>query len=179
MTNSNAIAHVLREARFEDVPSIREIFNHAIIHTTAVYSYEPYSVEEIEDWFNKKLSQKFPVYVSTLNDKVTGFVTYGKFRERPAYKYCAEHSIYVHHDYRRQGIARLLMDKIIDVAQLNELHSLIGGIDASNQISIDFHSEFGFEKAGLIKEVGYKFNKWLDLQFMQLIFETPRNPKEG
>lgn len=174
MTSSTKIE--LRLATNGDLEAIREIYNHAILHTTAVYSYEPYTHEEIIAWYNSKQEGNFPVIVATQNDKVTGFVTFGPFRVRPAYKYTVEHSIYVHPDYRRQGIARQLMTRIIDEAIKADKHVLIGGIDAENETSVRFHREFGFEDAGTIKEAGYKFNRWLDLKFMQLTLKTPKHP---
>jgi L-amino acid N-acyltransferase len=170
---------LIRRATEQDLGVILEIFNHAIRHTTAVYSYDPYSPKMMMDWFLEKQQNNFPVFVSTDKKKtVTGFVTYGTFRTRPAYKYTVEHSIYVHPDHRQKGIASHLMKHIIQVAEDAQLHSLIGGIDAENTLSIDFHEKFGFTAVGNLKEVGYKFGKWLDLVFMQLILETPLHPKE-
>jgi len=169
----------IRPATPTDLGVILEIFNHAIKHTTAVYSYDPYTPEMMLDWYNEKLKLNFPVFVSTENEIVTGFVTYGTFRTRPAYKYTVEHSIYVHPNHRQKGIAKSLMVHIITVAKKANFHSLIGGIDAENAVSIDFHEKFGFKEVGNLKEVGYKFGKWLDLVFMQLILETPAFPEEG
>lgn len=159
----------IRLATIKDLDIILDIYNHAIKHTTAVYSYDPYTPEMMQDWFEDKKANNFPVYVSTENNEVTGFVTYGKFRMRPAYQHTAEHSIYVHHKHRRKGIAKALMPFIIEVARQNNVHTLIGGIDAENEVSILFHEQFGFNKVAHIKEAGFKFDRWLDLVFMQLI----------
>lgn len=161
----------IRPATKNDVPAILEIFNHALIHTTAIYSYEPYTLAMMEEWFEEKQTNNWPLFVSENEQTITGYVTYGTFRLRPAYKYTVEHSIYVDKDFRKQGIAGALMEKIIAVARENEIHSLIGGIDAENEISIRFHEKYGFEEVAHIKEVGYKFDRWLDLKFMQLILE--------
>jgi phosphinothricin acetyltransferase len=168
----------LRKASKTDLPTIMEILNHAILNTTAVYSYELYTAEQMEAWFDEKINHNFPIIVSTKGNQVTGFVTYGKFRMRPAYKYTVEHSIYVHHDFRQQGVANNLMKRIIEEAIAADVHTLLGGIDAENEISIQFHEKFGFKKVAHIKEAGFKFNRWLDLVFMQLILETPNNPNE-
>ncbi len=165
----------IRPAILEDLPAILTIFNDAILHSTAVYSYSPYTPKMMKEWFKEKESQNLPVFVATQKNSVTGFVTYGKFRARPAYKYTMEHSIYVHPDYRRQGIAKTLMEHIILVATKNNVHALIGGIDAENTVSIEFHKKFGFKQAGILKEVGFKFDRWLDLIFMQKILSTPQN----
>ncbi len=170
--------HAIRPATTEDLGVILEIFNHAIQYTTAVYSYDPYTPKMMLDWYNEKVKFNFPVFVSTDNGLVTGFVTYGTFRTRPAYKYTVEHSIYVHPDHRERGIAKALILFIIDVAKKADVHALIGGIDAENEISIGFHEKFGFKKVGHLSEVGYKFGKWLDLVFMQLVLETPKDPTD-
>lgn len=175
MTVNNII---IRPAKNADLGTILEIFNHAIKHTTAVYTYDPYTPEMMQDWFNDKQKNGFPVYVSTENDTVTGFVTYGTFRTRLAYKYTVEHSIYVHPNHRERGIAKVLILHIIEVAKKADIHVLMGGIDAENTISIDFHKKFGFKEVGNLKEVGFKFGRWLDLVFMQLILDTPKEPNE-
>ncbi|MFT5818907.1 MAG: L-amino acid N-acyltransferase YncA [Crocinitomix sp.] len=161
----------IRPATLADLNTILVIFNHAIDHTTAVYSYDPYTPAMMVEWFEEKKENNLPVYVSTAGDEITGFVTYGKFRMRPAYQYTVEHSIYVHHNHRRKGIAKALMPFIIEIAKQNKIHTLIGGIDAENEGSILFHEQFGFNKVAHIKEAGYKFDRWLDLVFMQLILK--------
>jgi L-amino acid N-acyltransferase YncA len=159
----------IRSATPADLNTILEIYNHAIKHTTAVYSYDPFTPAMMQEWFDAKKSNDFPLYVSTEGEQVTGFVTYGDFRSRIAYQFTKEHSIYVHHEHRRKGIAKVLMPFIIDIAKQNKVHSLIGGIDAENEVSLLFHEQFGFEKVAHIKQAGYKFDRWLDLVFMQLV----------
>ena len=107
-----------------------------------------------------------------------GFATYGQFRLRPAYKYTVEHSVYVRHDKHGHGIGKVLLKEIIKKAEEQDYHVLIGGIDASNTVSILLHEKEGFEFCGLIKQAGYKFGKWLDLAFYQLILKTPEFPEE-
>ena len=97
---------------------------------------------------------------------------------RAAYKYSAEHSVYVHKDFRKQGVARKLLFELFRKAEANNIHTLIAGIDAENTVSIDFHKQLGFEQCGYIKEAAYKFGRWLDLVFMQLILKTPELPTE-
>jgi phosphinothricin acetyltransferase len=143
------------------LPEILEMFNDAIINTTSVYDYLPRTVEFMTEWYNSKLKGH-----------------YGPFRSRPAYKYSVEHSIYVRHDKRGKGYGKILLQEIINSAMKDNYHVLIGGIDADNKISIRFHENMGFEYAGTIKHAGYKFGKWLDLTFYQLILKTPINPIE-
>jgi len=87
--------------------------------------------------------------------------------------------VYVHPGHRRKGIAKELLKKLIELAENNSVHTIIAGIDANNAISIDLHRQLGFLEIGHIKEVGFKFNTWLDLKFLQLILRTPENPNEN
>ena len=129
-------------------------------------------------WFADKQFAKHPVFVATINEKVSGFSSYGSFRAWAAYKYTMEHSVYVHPDFRQRGIASKLLATIIDSAKQNDVHALIAGIDVDNAISIKLHEQYNFIEVGRFKQVGYKFGKWLDLTFMQLLLETPKNPVE-
>ena len=99
--------------------------------------------------------------------------------KRAAYKYSVEHSIYVHKDFRRQGIAKKLLRALIDKAEASGLHTIVAGIDSENAVSISLHREFGFREAGVLTQVGYKFGRWLDLQFMQLILSSHIPPDEN
>jgi L-amino acid N-acyltransferase len=159
----------IRNATENDLLQILDIYNDAILNTTAVYDYEPHTLEMRRQWFATKQQQEFPVFVAEENNEVLGFSSFGPFRAWAGYKYSVEHSIYVKDGQRGKGIGTLLMQPLIDAAKEMKLHTIIAGIDADNKLSIDFHKQFGFEEVGFFKEVGYKFNRWLDLVFMQLI----------
>ena len=107
-----------------------------------------------------------------------GFATFGMFRVRPAYKYTVEHSVYVRPDKRGLGLGKVLLKEIIKKAEEQNFHVLVGVIDASNDVSIKLHESEGFKQTGIIKEVGFKFGKWLDAAFYQLILKTPENPSD-
>jgi L-amino acid N-acyltransferase len=108
-----------------------------------------------------------------------GFGSYGTFRAFPAYKYTVEHSVYVAADCRGRGLGKTLLQEIITQARAQNYHVLVGGIDSQNATSIHLHQRFGFEHAGTIRQAGFKFGRWLDLEFYQLILETPAQPVEG
>ena len=171
-----SIMITIRSAEEKDLPEILEIYNYAILNTTSVYSYKPHTLEMRKKWFDEKMAANHPVLVAVSEGRVAGFIAYGPFRVWPAYKYTVEHSVHIKKDFWRQGIAKMLLAKIIEIAKENGVHSIIGGIDASNEPSIKLHEQFNFKEAGNFKEVGYKFNKWLDLKFYQLVLETPANP---
>jgi phosphinothricin acetyltransferase len=156
-----------------------DIYNHAILNTTSVYQYTPHTIQMRAQWFKDKKAAGWPVFVADLAGVVVGFASYGAFRAWPGYKYSVEHKVYTHTDHRRQGIAKLLMVAIIEAAKAQELHTIIAGIDTNNEISIHLHSKLGFVEVAHFKQVGFKFGKWLDLKFMQLMLNTPLNPQDG
>jgi len=157
--------------------AILEILNEAIVNSTALYDYEPRDWAAMERWFAAKQAGGFPVIgVENAAGELLGFVTYGTFRAFPAYKYTVEHSIYVHYQHRGRGLGRRLLQQIIEVAIENEVHVLVGAIDATNEGSIHLHESAGFSYAGTLNQVGYKFDRWLDLAFYQLTLATPANP---
>jgi L-amino acid N-acyltransferase YncA len=168
----------IRPAEEKDLDGVLEIYNDAILNTTAIYNYLPYTRKDIEQWYTDKKTAKHPVFVAIVDDSVAGFTSYGQFRLRPAYKYSVEHSVYVHPNFRGRGIAKKLLLEIIEAAKQNNIHAIVAGIDADNKVSIGLHRQFNFAIVGNIKEVGYKFGKWLDLTFMELVLETPKHPVE-
>src|SRR5579872_7074675 len=169
---------IVRKALETDIPGILEIYNDAILHTTALYTYEPYTLPMMQQWFKDKAGKGLPVYIADVDGSVAGFASYGPFRPWPAYKYTVEHSIYIHPEYRGRGLSKGLLRTIIDHATAGKLHTIVAGIDSQNQVSINLHRQFGFSHAGLITQVGYKFGRWLDLQFMQLFLINNLQPDE-
>ncbi|CAN5466139.1 GNAT family N-acetyltransferase [soil metagenome] len=159
----------IRNATVNDLPQILDIYNDAILNTTAVYDYEPHTLEMRKHWLETKQQQGLPVFVAEENNEILGFSSIGPFRAWAAYKYSVENSIYVKDGQRGKGIGKLLMQPLIDSAKKLKLHTIIAGIDADNKLSIAFHKQFGFTEVGYFKEVGWKFERWLDLVFMQLI----------
>lgn len=165
---------------YEHGGAILEILNEAIVTSTALYDYRPREPSSMQGWFETKRAGSFPVW-GAVDDAgaLLGFASYGTFRERPAYKYSVEHSVYVANGQRGLGVGTALMQRLIQSATEQQLHALIGGIDAGNQQSIAFHRKLGFVHAGTIKEAGFKFQRWLDLAFYQLLLPTPSAPSDG
>jgi len=161
----------LRPAEKKDLEKILEIVNHSILHTTANYSYEIQTLEIQTKWFEDKNAKNLPVIVADLDGEVVGFGSYGQFREKIGYQYTVEHSVYVINNVIGKGIGSKLLSELIQLAKEQGFHVMIGAIDADNFGSIAFHEKFGFVVTGTIREVGYKFDHWLDLVFMQLILK--------
>ncbi|MBK5272865.1 MAG: N-acetyltransferase [Bacteroidia bacterium] len=159
----------IREAIEDDLPQLLAIYNDIILHTTAVYDYEPHTLEMRKTWFRTKQEQGFPVFVAEEENQILGFSSIGPFRAWAAYKYSVENSVYVTADARGKGIGKLLIPPLIEAAKKLQLHTIIAGIDATNEASLKLHKGFGFEEVAHFKEVGWKFDRWLDLKFLQLI----------
>ena len=157
-----------------------EIFNDAIATSTALFDYKPRASESMVGWFRAKEVGRFPVIGAIAPDnQLLGFATYGTFRAWPAYKYSVEHSVYVHKDHRGKGIGLALMRQLIERAKEQQYHVMVGGIDITNTGSIVLHTRLGFVHAGTVKHAGFKFGRWLDLGFYQLLLETPDHPVDG
>jgi len=166
----------IREATENDLGELLSIYNDIILHTTAVYQYEIHTMEMRREWFITKQQQGFPVFVAEEDNSIAGFSTIGTFRNWQAYKYSVENSIYVASGARGKGAGKLLMEPLIKAAKRLDMHTIVASIDATNEVSLRLHKRFGFEEVAHFKEVGYKFDKWLDLKFLQLILNTPLNP---
>jgi len=159
---------------------ILAILNEAIVNSTAIYDYAPRPESSMAGWFAAKRAGGFPVLgMESDRGELLGFASYGSFRGWAAYKYTVEHSVYVHHEHRGQGIGRLLLAALIERARAQDLHLLVGGLDAVNEASIALHLRMGFTPAGTIAQAGYKFGRWLDLAFFQLRLDTPHSPVDG
>jgi phosphinothricin acetyltransferase len=150
------------------------------VNSTAVYDYAPRPAESMAAWFAVKRAGGFPVLGLAADDgELLGFASYGSFRGWAAYKYTVEHSVYVHHGHRGRGIGSRLLAALIERARAQDLHLLVGGLDAANAASIALHRKLGFTHAGTIAQAGFKFGRWLDLAFYQLRLDTPQLPVEG
>ncbi|MDM5198182.1 N-acetyltransferase family protein [Fictibacillus enclensis] len=169
---------MIREATLNDLKDILDIYNDAILNTTAVYAYQPQTLDNRQIWYQQKRDENHPILVCEQDNKVVGFATFDPFRAWPAYKYSIEHSVYVDKEYRKKGIGTSLLKELIAIANQREYITLIAGIDAANEKSIAIHKNFGFVHAGTIKKAGFKFNRWLDLAFYQLELSGPENPTE-
>jgi phosphinothricin acetyltransferase len=169
----------IRLAREADIPAISDIYNHIILNTTAVYQYEAQTLDMRKAWYDAKMKDGYPVFVAEDEGLVIGFSSYGPFRAWAAYKYTVENSVYVAVGQRGKGIGKLLIQPLIDSAREKGMHAIIAGIDATNDSSVRLHQSFGFREVAHFKEVGYKFGRWLDLKFLELVLETPNRPEEG
>ncbi len=160
---------IIRNATPKDLPVILEIINQAILTTTAIYDYETRTIEEQTAWFEKMIEDGMPVIVAEREKRVIGYGSYNIFKPKIGYRFSVEHSIYLDEKSRGLGVGGRLLKSLIQRASESGLHTMIGVIDAANRGSIEFHKKYGFIEKGYLREVGYKFDQWLDVVFMQLI----------
>lgn len=158
---------MIRPAAKEDVPAIREIYNHVVASSTAVFNEQPVSLEDRLDWFAARQAAGYPVLVAEIDGEVAGYASYGTFRAGTGYRFTAEHSVHIRADRQGQGLGTALVKALFPLAQAQGLHALVAGIDAGNHGSIRLHERLGFVQTGLMREVGRKFGRWLDLALMQ------------
>lgn len=160
--------------------AILDIFNDAIEHSTALYDYRPRPPESMAAWFAAKARGGFPVLgIEDEQGALLAVGSYGTFRAWPAYKYTVEHSVYVQRDHRGHGLGGAMLRALIAAAREHDVHALIGDIDATNAGSIALHEHLGFRHVGTLAQVGFKFGRWLDLAFYELLLEAPAHPKDG
>ena len=160
----------VREAEPGDLEAILAIYNDAVINTTATYDYEPRSMDAQRQWFAAKRAQGLPVLVGLEAGVVSGFASYGPFRPWAAYLYTVENSIYVTPEQRGRGVGTAILGPLIEIARGRGFHAMVAGIDATNEPSLKLHAKFGFEKVAHFRQVGWKFERWLDLVFLERIF---------
>lgn len=158
----------IRDAVEADLAAIRDIYNHAVEHTTAIWNEVLIDTDNRRVWLEQRRARGFPVLVAERDGKVAGYASYGDWRAFDGYRHTVEHSVYVDKDCRGAGIGKLLMQALIDHARGNDKHVMIAAIEAENQPSIALHERLGFRLVGIHKEVGRKFGRWLDLAMMEL-----------
>ncbi len=169
---------MIRPMTLEDLEVVNEIYNDAILNTTALYKYSPETIEQRIEWFNAKQQNNDPSFVFEDDGEVAGFATYSQFRPYPAYKYTVEHSVYVHNNHQRKGIGTKLLKHLIAEAEQLQVKTMIACIDSSNEGSIIAHEKLGFYYNGKINNAGYKFGRWLDIVYYQLDLKGPDLPNE-
>ena len=162
---------IISNATEKDLQPMLDVYNEAIINTTAVYQEETHTLAMRRKWLEEKQEAGLPVFVAYLNDEFAGFSSYGPFRNWPGYRFTVEHSVYVAAGFRGRGIGKKLVMALIEHARQQKIHVIVAGIDAAGEASIGMHLSLGFKEVAWFKEVGFKFGRWLDLKFFELILD--------
>jgi phosphinothricin acetyltransferase len=158
----------IRPTLASDIPAITRIYAHAVKHGTATFELEPPDETEMLRRFDKLRAGGFPYIVAEVEGAVAGYAYAGAFRERPAYRFTVEDSIYIAPEMHRRGIGRALLMRLIEEAEAAGFRQMMAVIGDSAQAgSIGVHRACGFEDAGVFKAVGFKFGRWLDTVQMQ------------
>jgi L-amino acid N-acyltransferase len=157
----------LADATEADLEGIVAIYNEVIANSTAVFANLPVAVDERRRWWQARTAQGYPVLIVRDEQGIAAFGSFSDFRAWPGYRFTVEHTLHVRADARGRGIGTQMLRALIDRASALGKHVMIAGVDADNGVSIRLHQRLGFTRAGLLREVGYKFDRWLDLVFLQ------------
>jgi phosphinothricin acetyltransferase len=158
----------IRAATAADLRAINDIYNHYVLHSTCTYQEEPEPMAAREAWFAAH-GPAHPITVALLDDDVVGWGSLSPYHDRSAYRFSVENSVYVRHDLHRRGIGRALLVDLIERARALDHHTIIAGIDAEQAGSIAIHEVLGFRQVADLREVGFKFGRWLHVRYLQLM----------
>ncbi|UNC50090.1 GNAT family N-acetyltransferase [Enterobacter huaxiensis] len=167
---------IVRHASKEDCAAIGEIYNHAVLHTAAIWNDKTVDTDNRIAWFEARTLAGYPVLVMENEGVVAGYASFGDWRAFDGFRHTVEHSVYVHPQHQGKGIGRSLMEALIVEARKIGKHVMVAGIEAQNQTSIHLHETLGFVTTGQMPQVGTKFGRWLDLTFMQLQLDERSDP---
>ncbi len=157
----------VRLARLSDAEAIRTIYNHYVQNSSVTFDMVPRSLEQQEAWLSARSGALAVIVAVDGDDQVMGFASLSPYKDRPAYRTSVENSIYVAPGMERRGVGRTLMSSLIEVATEHGYHSMMARISGPQESSVGLHKAVGFELVGIEKEVGRKFNRWLDVAVMQ------------
>ena len=170
LKRTRGISMKIRKAQKEDLPELLTIYNYEVENGVATFDTTPATEEQRRDWLQNHNIENHPLYVAELDGKAVGYVSLSSFNDKEAYSGTVELSLYIGPEYRGRGIGRDLMKFIIELAEReNGIHTIVSLITSENKASIQLHQEYGFQYCGTIKEAGYKFGRYLDVDYYQLI----------
>ncbi|TWB20965.1 GNAT family N-acetyltransferase [Nitrospirillum bahiense] len=163
----------IRPATLDDLEGIRVIYNHAVVHTTAIWNDVQVDLENRRQWFQARMARNFPVLVAVAEGEgqgqVVGYAAYGDWRPFDGFRHSVENSVYVAPQAQGRGVGETLLRALVACARERGIHRMIAAIASENAISIALHAKVGFRTAGVFSEAGTKFGRWLDLTFMELL----------
>lgn len=164
----------IRLATIADLGAIRDIYNYYVERSTCTFQLDPDTEAERLAWFRDR-SSAHPVTVAELDGQVIGWAALSAWKSRCGYAHSVEASVYVHHDHHRRGIGRSLLLDLIERARALGHHTIIGGACAEQTGSVALQETLGFERVAHLREVGYKFGRWLDVVYLQYFLEGRRS----
>jgi phosphinothricin acetyltransferase len=160
---------VVRDADAGDLEGLTAIYNEVIANSTAVFSNQQVTLEDRAGWLAGRQRDGFPVLVAAEHGDVVAFGSLGSFRTWPGYRFTVEHTVHVRADRRGEGLGTTVLAVLIERARALGMHAMIAGVEAENAASIRLHERLGFSVVARLPEVAWKFERWLDLLFLQLL----------
>lgn len=167
---------LIRDASPADLGALRDIYNDAVLNTTAIWNEVAIDLDNRRAWLELRAQQGFPVLVAEDAGEVVGYASYGPWRAFDGFRETVEHSVYVRADQRGKGVGPQLMQALVERARAQGLHVMVAAIESGNAASIRLHERLGFTVTGQMPQVGQKFGRWLDLTFMQLVLDGRDTP---
>jgi phosphinothricin acetyltransferase len=167
----------IRHATEADIPAITAIVNEVIATSTAIYADDPFTEADRRAWFAQRRAAGYPVLVAEEDGEVLGLASFGEFRAWPGFRHTVEHSVHVRAGARGRGIGSALVAALFEPARALGKHVMIAGVDAANAGSIRMHERLGFARGAVLREVGRKFGRWLDLELMHKFLDAPGAPR--
>jgi phosphinothricin acetyltransferase len=172
------MTYLIRDAVTADLPGIRDIYNDAVLNTTAIWNEQPVDLANRQAWFDARQAQRYPILVAVdAAGSVLGYASFGDWRPFDGFRHTVEHSVYIRSDQRGNGLGPALMSALIERARACDKHVMVAAIESGNAASIRLHERLGFTLNGQMPQVGVKFGRWLDLTFMQLILNPGMPPR--
>lgn len=160
----------IRKAEPSDIPAIAEIYNEAILNSTATFDTDTKSIEERTLWFNNR-DENFPILVAEKGGNIVAYAALNKWSDRKAYDITAEISVYVNPNFQKQGIGKRLIEMIVTIGAQTNLKTILARITEGNDQSVYLHERNGFKVVGVMRQVGKKFGNLLDVTMMQKVYE--------
>lgn len=167
---------IIRDAAPGDLPAVLAIYNDVVATSTAIYEFDPVTLESRLAWLEARRADGYPVLVAADGNEILGYASFGAFRAWPGYQHTVEHSVHIRADQRRKGLGRALVESLLPIAKGLGKHVIVAGIDADNEPSRRLHAALGFEEVGHFRQIGHKFGRWLDLVFMQRLLDERKTP---
>lgn len=170
---------MIRNARLDDSRSISDIYNHYVLNTAITFEETPTSANDIRERIELTRAENLPwIIYEDETHNVIGYAYASKWKGRCAYKYSVEITVYLHPDHGGKGLGTKLYKRLFELLREKDFHVVIGGITLPNPASIALHEKMGLTKAGQFKEVGYKFEKWIDVGYWQGILSKPQKTEK-
>ncbi len=161
---------IIRKAIAEDIPGLLEIYNYEVENGIATLDIDKKTLPEWEKWYNEHNIDNHPLIVCEVKGEIAGYATLSSYRQKQAYSSTVELSVYVSPNHRRMGVGTALMEEILRMAKEDEsIHTVVSVITSGNEASVKLHAKFGFTFSGIIREVGVKFGKYVDIENYSLI----------